>query len=266
MRACIAFVAFLLVLTTAGAASAQDEKARAEARTLAQEGAALFEKDDFGAALERFQQAYAKFPSPKLFLNIGQALRRLGRNVEALAAFERFLAEAKDANPDFVEQANAQVAELKGKLARIAVESNRIGAEVTLDEQKQGATPLGKAIVVEPGAHRVTVTWEGESKTVEVPTVAGQAVLQTVNFDEQRAPPPLPLPTPLPVAAAPPEPLPPAAPEPLAAAAPPRKHTWYWVAGGAVVAAVATTLIILYARSDEYPNADLGRRTIGDMR
>jgi hypothetical protein len=54
-------------------ASAQDDDAHAAAHALAQEGAELFDKGDFQAALDRFKLAYDKFPTPKLFLNIGQS-------------------------------------------------------------------------------------------------------------------------------------------------------------------------------------------------
>src|SRR5512141_1991813 len=126
MRLPISLFVPLFVLCRVGAASAEDEGARAAARVLAQEGAQLFEKNDLPGALDKFKQAYDKFPSPKLFLNIGQALRGLGRNVEALAAFERFLAEAKDAGPEFIELASTQVAELGALLARVVVESNHV--------------------------------------------------------------------------------------------------------------------------------------------
>jgi tetratricopeptide (TPR) repeat protein len=262
MRAAIYLFVFLVLLGPARAVSAQEENAHAAARALAQEGAALFERSDFQAALDKFQQAYGKFPTPKLFLNIGQALRGLSRNVEALAAFERFLAEAKDARPEFIELASAQVAQLEAKVARLAVESNRKGAEVTVDGEKRGTVPLSAPMIVEPGVHKVTVAWEGESKAVDVTATAGQEVSQAIDF-EDKPPPPAPV-----VVAPKPEPLPPVPAPPPVPEAPPaaRSHIWYWIAGGAVVAAVATTLVILYARSDEYPNADLGRRTIGDMR
>jgi hypothetical protein len=184
----------------------------------------------------------------------------LSRDVEALEAFQRFLDEAKDAGPEFREQATAQVAELSRKLARIVLECNRPGAEVTVDGKKAGSVPLSKPIVVVPGAHRLTVTWEGETQSSDIVAEAGQEVVRTVSFEE-RKPPPIPA-----VAIPQPEPkiLPPvqtqqAPSEPARA----RSHTWYWIAGGAIVAATATTLILIYGRSDQYPTPTLGTRAIG---
>ncbi len=245
------------LVAAAAPAWAQEPDARAAARALAQEGARLFEQGDLQAALDRFKRAYDKFPSPKLFLNIGQAQRGLGRNLEALDAFERFLAEAKDANPEFQEQAKAQVLELRGKLGRIHILCNRPGAAVTLDGEARGTIPLGRSLLVEPGPHRLMLSWEGLTKSADLTVAAGQELAPVVDF---QSPPPLP-----PPAVIAPEPVVvPLAPPPPAPVA--RTHTWYWIAGGAVVVAVATTLIVIYARSDRYPTADLGTRTIGDFR
>ena len=64
------------------------------------EGSALYEKGDYAGALEKFNAAYAAYPSPKLMFNIGQADRDLSRPVEALEAFEKFLASDTDASPE----------------------------------------------------------------------------------------------------------------------------------------------------------------------
>lgn len=266
MRAWPASVAVLCCLTlvrpdVAAPVPAQDEAARTAARALAEEGAHLFEQDDFQGALDKFKQAFDRFPTPKLFLNMGQSLRSLSRNLEALEAFERFLAEAKDASPEFIDVAKARVAELKAKLSSISVECDRAGTVVTLDGQERGEIPLGKLLVVEPGLHKLSVTWEGETKSVEVEAIAGRDLLLTFEFPVKK-----PLPEPI---ASKPEPqlLPSAERQEIPPEAPvARKHTWYWVAGGAVVAAMATTLIILYGRSDRYPEADLGTRKLGGVR
>ena len=269
MRTSCHLVGLVLILSLrVGAVRAeteQGEEAHAAARTLAQEGALLFEMADFQGSLDKFKQAYDRFPSPKLFLNVGQALRGLSRNVEALEAFERFLAEATDAGPEYQAQAIAQVVELKGKLARLAIACNRPGAVVTIDGDKRCAIPLEKPLAVEPGAHQVTVDWEGETISVGFTAVAGQESSQILNFEEKKL-------SPEPLVVAPtmqaPEPqiLPSIqsvqAQQPILETRAARSN-WYWIAGGAVVAGTATAVILLYTRKDNYPAADLGSRTIG---
>lgn len=260
MRTLLSLVVLWVALGQVRTASAQDENARAAARALAQEGAVLFEKDDFQAALDKFKQAHERFPSPKLFLNIAQALRGLLRDVEALDAFQRFLDKAKDAAPEFREQATAQVAELSGKLAKIVVECKRPGAEVVLDGNNVGTVPLSKSIVVVPGRHTLALSWEGETQSFEVVAEAGQEVAHSVDFVDRK---PLPVPA---VASLQPETkilplveIQQAAPNPPKA----RSHAWYWIAGGAVVAATVTALILIYGSGDRYPSPTLGTRAVG---
>lgn len=66
-------------------------KARYEA------GAALYEATRYEAALREFEAAQAMDPRSALVYDIARCLDRLGRQVEAAAAYERFIAEAPDA-------------------------------------------------------------------------------------------------------------------------------------------------------------------------
>ena len=265
MRYPISSASLIVVLVVSGAlggvrpASAQMD-ARSAALALAREGAQLYEKGDFQGALDKFEQAHQQFPSPKLFFNLGQAFRGLSRNPEALESFERFLAEAKDAGTDYREQAAAQVAELGAKLARVAVTCNQPGAVVTIDGRERGTIPLEKPVAVEPGAHQLALAWKGETKAVEFTAVAGQVLSQVLTFEEQKLPAE-------PVVVTPkPEPqvlLPAETKEVPTATRSSTWDTWYWIAGGVVVAGVATTLILLYGTRNHYPTADLGARSIG---
>jgi hypothetical protein len=193
MRHLIPFASFSVVLLAFGAlapvASAQSQDRRAVARGLAQEGAQLYEKGDFQGALEKFKQAHEQFPSPKLFFNLGRALRGLSRDLEALEAFERFLAEAKDASPEYQEHAAAQIAELGAKVARVTVGCNRHGAVVMIDGERRGTIPLEKPALIQPGAHQLTLVWEGETKSVEFTAAAGQVQSLVLTFDGKKPPP-----------------------------------------------------------------------------
>jgi tetratricopeptide (TPR) repeat protein len=256
---CFLVALLLALLVPTPGARAQDEAAKAAARSLAQEGAGLFETGNFQGALDKFEQAYAQFPSPKLFFNMGLALRGLSRNVEALEAFERFLAEATDASGEHREQANTQAADLKSKLARITVDCNRPGAVVSIDGLKRGTIPLGRPLMVEPGSHRLTLTSDAGFTSSDFTAEAGQELSRIVTFELAKAPAEsvVDVPKPQPEVL-----LPTQAPTPPPERDKISRRTWYWIAGGAVLAATAATLIVLFTRSDEYPGASLGTRTI----
>ena len=133
-----------------------DQEAKTKAQVLLKEGTALFEQGDPGAALEKFEAAFAVFPSPKLQFNIGQANRDLGRPVEALRAFEKFLSEAPDASSEARADARKSVADLKARLGRLEIECGTTGVEVTVDGKPVGLTPLAAPVWTTPGRHQVT--------------------------------------------------------------------------------------------------------------
>ena len=87
----------LLAQASSPSGGAQD---KAKAKGLLSEGSAIYKKGDYAGALEKFEAAYAAYRSPKLWFNIGQANRDLGRPVEALDAFEKFLSLTPDASPE----------------------------------------------------------------------------------------------------------------------------------------------------------------------
>jgi tetratricopeptide (TPR) repeat protein len=236
--------------------SNSDGQSKARAQALLSEGTAAYGRGDYASALEKFTAAYKIFPSPKLWFNIGQANRDLGRPVEAVEAFDRFLTEAEDAPSETLAEARRSAAELKTKLGQLKVTCPTDGAEITVDGKQVGSAPLGNMIWTTPGRHQVAAQQEGFSPAIaDVVAVAGQAV--TVNLDlraiDLRA-----------------------ANEPAEAAlvagsaAPAPEETplyrrgWFWIAVGAAVAAGAAAAVILATRdgggggSSNIPETTLG--------
>jgi tetratricopeptide (TPR) repeat protein len=62
-------------------------------------GSKLAEAGEYAAALPSFEQAYRRVPDPRLQINIGRSLYRLGRYDEAIAAFQRYQATAPASAP-----------------------------------------------------------------------------------------------------------------------------------------------------------------------
>jgi hypothetical protein len=146
----------LLALFAQASALPLDPQAKAKAQGLLDEGSRIYGEGDYAGALEKFTTAYAAYPSPKLMFNIGQANRDLGRPVEALHAFEKFLAEEVDASPETIADARASLAELRGKLGRILIDCQAADTEVSIDGKSVGLTPLPEPLWAAPGRHQVT--------------------------------------------------------------------------------------------------------------
>ena len=159
-----------------------DPQAKAQAQTLLGQGTKLYEQGDVTDALEKFQAAYAAYPSPKLMFNIGQCNRDLSRPVEAVEAFEKFLAGAADAPPEMAADARKAVAQLQKKLGRIQIDCETAGAAVSVDGKSVGLAPLPELIWVTPGRHQVTAKHASAAHGIEdVDVTAGSVSTVTMR-------------------------------------------------------------------------------------
>lgn len=187
-------VAPLIVFLIAQAAAAPSPDARARAQTLLKDGARLYENGALLPALEKFQAAYAEYPSAKLLFNIGQASRDLGRPVDAMNAFERFLDQDADAPAEMVDEAKRSVAELEGKLGKLQIQCATAEAEISVDGKRVGSAPLAGVIWAEPGHHQVIAQREGFVPAVEdVDVNANWVHTVVVNLQAIESRPPVPV-------------------------------------------------------------------------
>jgi hypothetical protein len=250
-------LAALLVCVAVGPARAQqapastESPAKARAQGLLSEGTAAYGRGDYAAALEKFTAAYTVFPSPKLWFNIGQANRDLGRPVEAVAAFDRFLRDAGDAPPETLAEARRSAAELKTKLGQLQVTCATDGAEITVDGKQIGSAPLGEMVWTTPGRHQVAVQREGFSPAIQ-DVVVTTGKVATVDFELR----------PIDLRAANPD-EPGAGNVAVAPAAPPEddpvyRHTWFWIAVGIAVAVGVGVGVVLATRSSGEAPTTLG--------
>ena len=144
-----------------------------DAKALMASGLKLYGQKDYLGALAMFKEAYDRFPSSKILLNIGTTLKSLGRNVEAANTYQKFL-DASDADVAKKPAVTKELAELDGKLAVVEVKAPD-GAEiqfgdepwhpptdlsryrldpgqVTLHARKDGFQPWEKALGLTTGA------------------------------------------------------------------------------------------------------------------
>ena len=147
----------------------ETEANREAARAKLVEGVAALKRGDHQAALTRFEEAYALVPSPKIHYDFGLAYVGLGRTADALAAFERFLAEAPDAPPDTREKAASLIPTLRARLAEAAPRN---------DGQALGAAP--------PPAGAQGATSGQVPGAVSPPPEARLAAAPTANDDSLR--------------------------------------------------------------------------------
>jgi hypothetical protein len=208
MRTCPILVAALVAMMLCSARAGADPAAERQARALFDEGNAFVRKGDFQDALDRFQRAYALFPSVKLLLNIATMQKELGHDVEAANTYQRYL-QSPAADPQKSAEVVGVLSSLDRRLGTLEVELADPALAVRLDGQLAGEYRIAR---VAPGSHALTAERDGAVVVAEIVTI-GAGERRKVLL--KAAPPPPPAPAPAPA------PPPPSAPAPGPAAAPP---------------------------------------------
>lgn len=199
-------------ITQDPAVRVDDPKARPIAAALMAEGVKQLQAQSYDQALANFLEAYARFPSPKILLNIASTLREMGRLADAANTYQRYLADPAT-GVERVEEVKQLLIGLDVQLTLLTVRVSPHGSEVSIDGGP--FITVGSALVtrVRPGIHLVRVRnrlaigevtvngFEGESKDLSVSAVATVSQGQS---DTTPTPTP-PAPTPPPPTSPPPE-------------------------------------------------------------
>ncbi|MCC7535420.1 MAG: PEGA domain-containing protein [Deltaproteobacteria bacterium] len=132
-----------------------DPSSRDRARALFREGVRLTDELQWSDALEAFRGSYRIRPAPAALLNIGIALRSLGRYVEAEEALSRYLRLYRGRNPEHDALAMRYVAEAGARIAQLSVRTRPAAVELTIDGRPVRGERDGDVTVlrVDPGEH-----------------------------------------------------------------------------------------------------------------
>ncbi|MFO0725285.1 MAG: hypothetical protein U1E65_15995 [Myxococcota bacterium] len=250
----------LSVLVACGAISGlswagEDLEAKKQAAALIDEGNRRMSLEQFDTALARYQEAFAKYKSPKIFLNMAEAELALGHPVEALGLYVRFQREAPaELRTKLESSINERVAELKRQVGFLALSGSE-GTVIRVDGTERGVLPL-EPLAVTAGAHRVEAQRPGEAaQGLQIEVAAGQS---------------------LPLRIAAPDITPPIAEAPAIVApispveASPglTDRWWFWTLLGVGVAAAATGVAIgVSAGGNSFvPQGELGSTNTADWR
>lgn len=168
-------VAVVSLPAIAAAQSAGDPNSRDQARVKLSEAATLFEARDYAGALILYKEAHAIFPSPRIQYNIGLTYEKLGRWGSAFMAFERFLRQSTDSPAQYVVHSRKQLERLSSKVAFVTLSCDVSDADVELDGDLVGRTPLPGRLAVDTGPHDIVIrTPVLGSTTRRFTAVAGQ--------------------------------------------------------------------------------------------
>jgi hypothetical protein len=163
-------LAFALTLCAASSASAQTAADPSE--PIIRHGLQLREQGMEREALAEFTRAWEMGHTPRARAQMALAEQALG---EWVAAFEH-MTEALDARTDPWIASRRSVLEeafavIRGRVGQLEVESDPVGAEVSIDGVVRGSTPLAHPIALVAGSHVVEARMQGRlavSRSVSV--------------------------------------------------------------------------------------------------
>jgi PEGA domain len=130
-----------------------------EARAAFERGIEMSQQERWGEALDAFRRSFELVPRPSTAFNMASTLVRLGRHVEAVAAYEHYLRIA-DASAEGARFTDAQT-QLTAERAMVATLELAIApetAELRLDGRRVEGLLSQRALSVDPGAHTIEVS------------------------------------------------------------------------------------------------------------
>lgn len=150
----------LVTLLAPGLTNAQVHDAPAadpaivEARAYFEAGVTAADEGRWQDAVRAFSTAYENVEQPLILFNLGGALARTGRLVEAASAYRRFIADG--GNAELARPARDALRELEARIPRVDVEVEGLspGDRVQLDGR---ALEDRQDVEIDPGEHRLAV-------------------------------------------------------------------------------------------------------------
>ncbi len=170
MRLAYAFLIAAAVTAPAAPASAQPTGDKVDAKALVQSGVKLLEAKDYLGALAIFKDAYARFQSAKILMNIGTTEKLLDRKADAANTYQHYL-DSPDADPARKGEVAAALADLDTAVGKLTVTVKPDDADVQFTDAWISAKQA-KVWRITPGTITVHARRDGYQPADKFATVA----------------------------------------------------------------------------------------------
>jgi len=136
-------------------------------------GRVLFEDGDFASSLIKFQNAFDASKDPRLLWNIAACEKALRRYARVLKLLERYVNEGGALISDQDRQdADSVVNAVRPLVSTLVIDSSPPGAEVLIDDERVGTTPLS-GLLVDIGNRKIVLRLAGYEDNVTMTPVKG---------------------------------------------------------------------------------------------
>jgi tetratricopeptide (TPR) repeat protein len=164
----------------AGAPAQPTEATLKEAAEHYRAGLELYADGEYQRAAVEFDRAYELVPNYRALYNIGQVRIQLHNYARATKALEAYLKEGGDKiDAERKKSVNEDLAMLATRTALLTVETNEEGADVTVDGDPVGKSPLPEPLLLDTGDHRIGVSKPGFIARENLVTLASRDNLST---------------------------------------------------------------------------------------
>lgn len=151
-------------------------------------GLTLYREGEHTLAVIEFDRAYELVPDYRVLYNSGQVRIQLGQYTRARRALEQYQHEGGDRVPaDRRESLKADLEMVAARTATLRVVTDVAGAEVLVDDEVVGTSPLTEPLMLNTGAHRLTLRKQGYRAATVRQALAGRDDL-TVRIEAEAIP------------------------------------------------------------------------------
>ncbi|HEY8072837.1 MAG TPA: PEGA domain-containing protein [Labilithrix sp.] len=133
----------------------------------------LYKHGNWDGARTSFLAAYDLSKNPRVLFNVAVCEKNMGRYARAIDFYKRELAEGKDLAPDEQAEVRTQITGLEQFVATLVIDVNEPGADVYVDDQKVGTSPLKDPVSVQLGERRIRASKPGFADAVETRDLKG---------------------------------------------------------------------------------------------
>jgi len=143
---------------------------KTDAKALMSSGVKLLEAKDYLGALAVFKDAYSRFPSSKILINIGTTQKLLGRNADAANTYQRYL-DAKDTDPARRGEITQILAEIDKTVGKLEISSTPPDAEIQVNDDDWSPAAATRQWRVQAGPFSVRARRDGfqaETKSAQI--------------------------------------------------------------------------------------------------
>ena len=123
---------------------------------------ALYQRSQWDGARTSFNAAYEASKNPRVLFNVAVCEKNLGRYARAIEVFRKELADGKgQLSTEEDADVKAQIQGLEQFVAQLTIDVNESGADIYVDDNKVGTSPLPGPISVQLGERHLRATKAG---------------------------------------------------------------------------------------------------------